>query len=48
MDGKDVTNNQAKKIIKGKKEKKNNEENYDSRKCRIHSNPRPEFKYVEL
>ena len=48
IDGKDVTNNQAKKIIKGKKEKKNNEENYDSRKCRIHSNPRPEFKYVEL
>ena len=48
MDGKDVTNNQAKKIIKAKLEQKNNEENYDPRKCRIPTNPRPEFRYVEL
>ena len=48
MDGKDVTNNQAKKIIKAKIEQKNNEENYDPRKCRIPTNPRPEFRYVEL
>ena len=30
------------------REQKKNEENYDPRKCRIPSNPRPEFKYVEL
>ena len=48
IDGKEVSKNQAKKIIQAKKEKKNNEENYDPRKCRIPSNPRPEFKYVEL
>ena len=47
-DGMEITINQAKKIIKHKKEKKNNEENYDPRQCRIPSNPRPEFKYVEL
>jgi len=48
IDGKDVTNNQAKKIIKAKIEQKNNEENYDPRKCRIPTNPRPAFRYVEL
>jgi ubiquitin fusion degradation protein 1 len=48
IDGKEVSKNQAKKIIQAKIEKKNNEENYDPRKCRIPSNPRPEFKYVEL
>ena len=48
MDGKDISSNQAMKIIKAKQEQKNNEENYDPRKCRIPSNPRPEFKYVEL
>ena len=48
IDGKDISNNQAMKIIKGKKEQQNNEENYDPRKCRIPSNPRPEFRYVEL
>ena len=48
MDGKDVTNTQALKIIKAKQEQKNNEDNYDPRKCRIPSNPRPQFKYVEL
>ena len=48
MDGKAITNNQALKIIKAKIEQQNNEENYNPRKCRIPSNPRPEFKYVEL
>ena len=48
MDGKDVTNTQALRIIKAKQEQKNNEDNYDPRKCRIPSNPRPQFKYVEL
>lgn len=47
IDGKEVTQNQALKI-KAKKEQENNEENYDPRKCRIDSNPRPDFKYVEL
>ena len=47
IDGKDISKNQALKIIK-KREQENNEENYDPRKCRIPSNPRPEFKYVEL
>jgi ubiquitin fusion degradation protein 1 len=47
IDGKEVTQNQAMKV-KAKKEQENNEENYDPRKCRINSNPRPEFKYVEL
>ena len=47
IDGKEVTQNQAKKIIK-QKEQENTEDNYDPRKCRIISNPRPEFKYVEL
>ena len=47
IDGKEVTQNQAMKI-KAKKEQESNEENYDPRKCRIPSNPRPEFKYVEL
>ena len=48
IDGKEISNNQALKIIKAKREQQNNEENYDPRKCRIPSNPRPEFKYVEL
>ena len=48
MDGKEASYNQAMKIINAKKEQKNNEENYDPRKCRIPSNPRPEFRYVEL
>ena len=48
IDGKDISNNQALKIIKAKREQQNNEENYDPRKCRIPSNPRPEFKYVDL
>ena len=47
IDGKDITSAQALKV-KEKKEKKNAEENYDPRKCRIESNPRPSFKYVEL
>ena len=48
IDGKEATNIQAQKIIQAKKEKKNNEENYDPRKCRIPSNPRPEFKFIKL
>ena len=47
IDGKEVTKNQVIKI-KSKKEKENNEENYDPRKGRININPRLEFKYVEL
>ena len=48
MDGKEVTNTQVNKILKAKMEQKNNEENYNPRNCRIPSNPRPSFKYVEL
>ena len=48
MDGKSVTNTQVQKIIKSKLQKKNNEENYNPRECRIISNPIPSFKYVEL
>ena len=47
IDGKEVTQKQALKVI-AKKEQENNEENYDPRKCRIDSNQRPDFKYVEL
>lgn len=47
MDGKNVSGAQIEKIKKAR-EKKDEEENYDPRKCRIVSNPRPEFKYVEL
>ena len=47
MDGKEVTNVQLNKIMKAKQEK-NNEENYNPRDCRVISNPRPSFKYVEL
>ena len=47
MDGKEVTNVQLNKIMKAKQEK-NNEENYNPRDCRLISNPRPSFKYVEL
>ena len=48
MDGKEVTNTQVNKIMMRKLENKNNEENYNPRNCRIPSNPRPCFKYVEL
>ena len=48
MDGKEVTNVQINKIMKAKLENKNNEENYNPRECRIPSNPRPCFKFVEL
>ena len=48
IDGKQVSNTQAMRIINAKKEQKDNEDNYDPRKCRIPTNPRPEFKYVEL
>ena len=48
IDGKDVTNTQVQKIIKAKLENKNNEDNYNPRECRIISNPRPHFRYVEL
>ena len=48
MDGKEVTNTQVNKIMKAKLEQKNNEENYNPRNCRVPSNPRPCFKYVEL
>jgi ubiquitin fusion degradation protein 1 len=48
IDGKPITQKTAENVIKNKKEKEKAEENYDPRKCRIPSNPRPEFKYVEL
>ena len=48
IDGKPITQKTAENVIKKKKEKEKAEENYDPRKCRIPSNPRPEFKYVEL
>jgi ubiquitin fusion degradation protein 1 len=48
IDGKNVTNTQIQKIMKTKLENKNNEDNYNPRECRIISNPRPSFKYVEL
>ena len=48
IDGKNVTNTQAQKIMKAKLENKKNEDYYDPRQCRIISNPRPSFKYVEL
>jgi ubiquitin fusion degradation protein 1 len=48
IDGKNVTNTQIQKILKTKLENKNNEDNYNPRECRIISNPRPSFKYVEL
>ena len=48
IDGKNVTNTQAHKIMKAKLENKKNEDNYNPRECRIISNPRPSFKYVEL
>ena len=48
MDGREISNSQAMKIIKAKFEHQSAEENYDPRKCRIPSNPRPEFKFVEL
>lgn len=47
MDGKAITGTQIKKIKENRKVE-NKEENYDPRKCRIPSEPRPEFKYVEL
>ena len=48
IDGKDVTNTQVQKIMKAKLDNKNNEDNYNPRECRIISNPRPSFRYVEL
>jgi ubiquitin fusion degradation protein 1 len=48
IDGKNVTNTQIQKIMKTKLENKNNEDNYNPRECRIISNPRPSFKFVEL
>ena len=48
IDGKDVTNTQVQKIMKAKLENKSNEDNYNPRECRIISNPRPPFRYVEL
>ena len=48
MDGKEVTNTQINKIMKAKLEQKNNEENYNPRNCRVPTEPRPCFKYVEL
>ena len=48
IDGKNVTNTQVQKIMKAKLESKNNEDNYNPRECRIISNPRPSFRYVEL
>ena len=48
MDGKEVSNYQVNRIMKARLEEKNNEENYNPRDCRIPSNPRPCFKYVEL
>ena len=48
IDGKDVTSIQAQKIMKSKLENKSNEDNYNPRNCRIPSNPRPPFRYVEL
>ena len=48
IDGKEVTNAQLQKIMKSKTEKNNNEDNYNPRECRIISNPRPPFRYVEL
>jgi ubiquitin fusion degradation protein 1 len=48
IDGKVVSDNQVKRIMKAKLENKNNEENYNPRECRIITNPRPCFKYVEL
>ena len=47
MDGKVISENQINKV-KVQHEKKNAEENYDPRKCKIPSTPRPEFRYVEL
>ena len=47
MDGKVISEKQVNKV-KAQNEKKNAEENYDPRKCRIPSIPRPEFRYVEL
>ena len=48
MDGKGVSDTQVKRIMQAKLENKNKEENYNPRECRIISNPRPCFKYVEL
>ena len=48
IDGKDVTNTQVQKIMKAKLDNKNNEDNYNPRECRIISNPRPPFRYIEL
>ena len=34
--------------MKARLENKNNEDNYNPRECRIISNPRPPFRYIEL
>ena len=46
IDGKEISLKQAMKIDKERKKDKNDD--YDPRKNRIQSNPRPEFKYVEI
>ena len=48
IDGKEVTLRQAMKIYTKRKKEKNDIDNYDPRKNRIQSNPRPEFKYIEI
>ena len=48
MDGKNVSNTQVEKIMKAKLDKKNNEEDYNPRNCRIIINPRLPFRFVEL
>ena len=43
-----IDGKEERKIINVKEEEQNKEDNYDSRKCRISSGERPEFKNVEL
>ena len=47
VDGRQISQKTVEKI-EAKQEKEKAEDNYDPRKCRIPSNPRPEFRYVEL
>ena len=47
IDGKNISNTQAQKIMKAKLEK-NNEDSYNPREWRIINYTRPSFKYVEL
>ena len=44
----DVTQNRRKKAYKVKKEKESEKDDYNPRKFRISSDPRPDFKYVNL